>query len=137
MSEPNNEEPKILVDDDWKAQVEREKEQLKNQDPNDANAEPQLPPASFSLLVQTLSTQSMATLGFLPDPMTGEAQTNRPMAKHFIDTLAVIEEKTAGNLSEDEETLLRETLHHLRMAYVASGKQAEADAAPESKIELP
>ena len=59
----------------------------------------------------------MTALGFFPDP-SGTMEPNRSMAKHFIDTLGVLEEKTAGNLDEEESSMLQETLHQLRMAYM-------------------
>ncbi len=118
-----SEEPKIIVDDDWKSQVEKEKEQLAEKEKKEprraADAEEMhLPPASFAVLVSTLSTQAMAALGFLSDPQTGQPNISRPLAKHFIDTLGVLDEKTRGNLTPEESDLLTETLHHLRMAYV-------------------
>jgi len=78
-----------------------------------------MPPASFLVLMSTLATQTMASLGMIGDPATGEANVNRPMAKHFIDTLAMLQEKTQGNLTEEEAAHLRDALHQLRMAYVA------------------
>ena len=93
MSEDN--EPKIIVDDDWKEQVQKEKENL-NQQADEPT--PAMPEASFALLVTTLTTQALSTLGFIPDPNTGQSMVNRPMAKHFVDTLGVLQEKTAGNL---------------------------------------
>ena len=83
-----SDEPKINVDDDWKSQVQQEKEQLAQQEkekPTDPTqpGDMQLPPASFAVLVSTLSTQAMASLGFLNDPMTGQPSINRQMAKHF------------------------------------------------------
>ncbi len=113
MTDSNEQEPKIIVDDDWKSQVQAEKEELKKKEaaktdePSDEVAEeavqesdiPQeLPPASFVMLVTTLGAQAMSALGFMPDPATGKSNPNRTMAKHFIDTLGVLEEKTKGNL---------------------------------------
>ena len=144
----SEDEPKIIVDDDWKSQVEREKEQLAKEEAEKA-AQPDapegshpLPPASFPILVSTLSTQALATLGYIPDPATGEASVNRGMAKHFIDTLGVLEEKTKGNLTPDEESLLTETLHQLRMAFVDSKNRQAGSEGPDqpekpSSIELP
>ncbi len=143
----SDDEPKIIVDDDWKSQVEQEKAQLaqeeaeKTTEPEASDPTHQLPPASFVILVSTISTQALSALGFLNDPMTGKPNVNRDMAKHFIDTLGVLEEKTKGNLTDDEQSLLTETLHQLRMAFVAS-KNSEPDPdlkAPEksSTIELP
>jgi hypothetical protein len=143
MSEnQNNEEPKIIVDEDWKSQVEREKEELTNAP--DANAEAEqgegeLPPASILGLVSMFATQSMAALGLLVDPETGQGHVSRPMAKHFIDLLGVLQEKTEGNLTEDEAGHLRDALHQLRMVYVQTEGQQPDGAAPEtgSSIELP
>lgn len=165
----NQDEPKIIVDEDWKSQVEREKEALRNQataagqtDNKDATAdtadsEPavdskkasapsadrQLPPATFNVLVSTLATQAMAAMGLFPDPETGQPQIERPLAKHFIDTLVMLEEKSKGNLTDDEAAQLRDGLHQLRMIYLALpplSKTPSPAAAPEpkkSKIELP
>ncbi len=60
----------------------------------------------------------MAMLGMIPDPNTGETQVNKPYAKHYIDTLEMLGEKTSGNLSDDETRMLKEAMHALRMAYV-------------------
>ena len=135
----NPEEPKIIVDDDWKTQVQKEKEELENA-PEDEGTQA-LPEASFGMLVTTLSTQTLAALGMIPDPVSGKATTNLPMAKHFIDTLGVLEQKTSGNLEDDEKQLLNETLHQLRMAFVMAGKATPGEtgqsATNESSIELP
>lgn len=148
MSEENQpeQEPKIIVDDDWKSQVEKEKEQLKQPETGDESpaADPhegpmELPEASFLVLLSTLGTQAMAAMGLLPDPISGNPNVNLPMAKHFIDTLEVLKEKTKGNLSEMEEAHLRDALHQLRMTFVAVSSQPtpESPAEPSSKIELP
>lgn len=142
----SDEEPKIIVDDDWKSQVEQEKEQLeKEADSAPADAEgdmtQEMPPASFPMLISTLATQAMASMGMLPDPRTGEASAHKPMAKHFIDTLGILQEKTEGNLAEEEAAMLRDTLHQLRMAYMAVPDAAPSAPEPpeekKSSIELP
>ncbi len=142
-----SDEPKIIVDDDWKSQVEQEKEQLKQQQESSGDEQPddlgELPPATFMVLMSTLATQAMAAMGLLPDPMTGKPTINLPMAKHFVDLLAMLQEKTKGNLTEEESDHLRDGLHQLRMVYVSSDKpQAQPndpspDSAPSSTIELP
>lgn len=146
---PDSEEPKIIVDHDWKSQVEKEKADLKQQEqpkesPTDASKDFELPPASISVLISTLATQAMGCLGMFPDPGTGKVHVDRSMAKHFIDTIGVLDEKTKGNLSEQEDALLKDTLHQLRMAFVASGKAnsatSEGGEEPDerkSSIELP
>lgn len=130
MTDKNQtEEPKIIVDEDWKSQVEREKEELKNQDTASTPEEEaaaddfesmELPPASLQILLSTLATQAMGSLGLLPDPASGKPNVNRKLAKHFIDTMAMLEEKTKGNLTDEEATQLRDSLHQLRMIYLST-----------------
>jgi hypothetical protein len=82
----------------------------------------QLPPppeASFDVLVSMLFTQGMAFLGQMPNPATGKAEVNKAYAKHYIDTLELLGQKTEGNLSEDESKMLSEVLHALRMTFVS------------------
>jgi hypothetical protein len=79
---------------------------------------PEPPPASFSVLISMLFTQAMAMLGQMPDPATGESKVNKPFAKHYIDTLEMLETKTKGNLDDQESAMLNEALHALRMMYV-------------------
>lgn len=78
-----------------------------------------LPPASFSILVTTLATQALAALGQFPLAEGKQPVVMIDHAKHFIDTLAVLEEKTKGNLTDDEASMLESILHELRMAFVA------------------
>lgn len=128
-----SEEKKIFVDEDWKSQVEREKEaaaQLKGEpstqvggveaqstsaDPED----PPMPPASIGMLMSSLATEALLSLGQFPHPVTGETMLRRNQAKYLIDTLAMLQEKTAGNLTSDEALALDDILHQLRMAFVA------------------
>ncbi len=141
----DSEEPKIIVDEDWKSQVEKEKEQLRQQESEATSSpQPEIPEASFSVLLATLGTQAMAMMGLLPNPDgTGNTQVHLPMARHLIDMIGILEEKTKGNLSEDEAKALNENLHQLRMAYVAISQQQagtdgnSTDASTNSSIELP
>lgn len=124
----SSEKPKIIVDEDWKAQVQAEKEAATA--PSSAGgsaasraeslAEHEMPPASLTFLCTTIATQAMIALGQVPNPITGKVEQRLKQAKHYIDTLAVLEEKTAGNRTPDESALLSEILHQLRMAYVMS-----------------
>jgi hypothetical protein len=149
-SEPSEKPPQIIVDEDWKAQVEKEKEAFRDEAPGDQkgksshpnhDSSPPLPPAALEGLVSMLASQAMASLGLLPHPETGAVDANRPLAKFLIDTLAVLEEKTKGNRTEDETAQLRDALHHLRMIYVASIGDMDAPAPTKSArspiIELP
>lgn len=123
-------EKKIIIDEDWKSQVERERAELSGEpaggvteaderaQPDEAFDASQLPPASFSILLSTMATQAMAAMGQLPDPVTGQAEVHLPFAQYHIDLLAVLQQKTAGNLSEEEASMLEGALHQLRMMYV-------------------
>lgn len=141
MSE--EQEPKIIIDEDWKSQVEREREELKAQEaaeeaaekgesepssetapqPDDAGDMPPLPEASFPFLVTSLASQAVMSLGQMPGPDGQPVPVNLNHAKHFIDTIGVLEEKTKGNLDEEEGKFLQETLHQIRMMYVAIQQQ--------------
>ena len=85
----------------------------------DLPAEGKMPPATLDFLVHTLFTQALMALGRIPNPITKQAITNIPTAKHFIDMLG---QKTAGNLSTDEKRLLEEVQHQLRTMYVEALK---------------
>jgi len=121
---PKIDKPKIIVDDDWKTQVQAEKEALRQQSespeqPSDDSPNMQLPPASFTFLLTTLATQAMTALGQAPDPLEGKPVMRPELAKHHIDTIGMLEEKTAGNLSKEEAAMLADLLYQLRMLFVA------------------
>jgi hypothetical protein len=77
-------------------------------------------------------------LGQIPNPRTGEAEVNLDLAKMFIDQLAMIQEKTRGNLTNEETTVLRNALSNLQMAYVEVAREAPKGAAqPEAPQAAP
>jgi Domain of unknown function (DUF1844) len=74
-------------------------------------------------------------LGQIPNPKTGEGEVNLELAKMFIDQLSMIQEKTRGNLTNDESTVLRNALSNLQMVYVEVSQHAPkgtAQARPSS-----
>src|SRR6202047_3982816 len=79
----------------------------------------------------------------IPNPKTGEGEVNLELAKMFIDQLAMIQEKTRGNLTNEETTVLRNTLSNLQMVYVEVSQQVSKGGAqpnqpaPEPKPEAP
>lgn len=82
-----------------------------------------LPPVDFSSFVLSLATSALYHLGLVPDPETGKhPERDLPLARQTIDTLALLEEKTRGNLSEDELKLLSSVLAELRLRYVDAGR---------------
>lgn len=76
------------------------------------------PPPTFDFLVQTIFTQALMALGRVPNPITQKTHKNLATAQHFIDTLAMLETKTAGNLTGEEGKLLEEVQHQLRMMWI-------------------
>ena len=76
------------------------------------------PEVDFSWYVFTLNYQALVMLGEVPNPETGEVVLNIPAAKHFIDILGMLEEKTKGNLTDSENRMLGDMLANLRLAYV-------------------
>jgi hypothetical protein len=84
-----------------------------------------LPPASIESLFYMLGTSAMVNLGLVPDPTNQKTATNLDLAKHNIDTLGILQKKTAGNLASDESRLLDELLYDLRMKYVRATSHNE------------
>ena len=123
-------EKKLIIDDDWKEEAKREKEILAQQEKTKKEEEGQgaaqergsLPPAGFPGLVSVFATQAYLALGVLRVKEDEEREPDLEMAKYNIDLLSVIEEKTKGNLDEQEARVLEETLHNLRMAFVQLSK---------------
>ncbi len=95
-----------------------------------ADSEPEQPPAAalpqadFQGLCLSLATSALYHLGVAGDPETGEpaAQKNLPAAQQTIDILAMLREKTSGNLDDEESRLLDAVLYDLRMRFVEAGK---------------
>jgi len=121
------EEKKIIVDEDWKQEAQREKEVLADKEKAEHEDEQQdepkergpLPEGNFAALISMLATQALFSLGLLQ--VKGQEEEKKPdleLAKYNIDMLETIEEKTKGNLTEEEERVLSTTLSELRMGYV-------------------
>jgi hypothetical protein len=82
-----------------------------------------LPPVEFTTFVLSLSHSALMHLGEAPDPETGGVvQKNLLLARQTIDLIVMLEEKTKGNLTGDEERLLAQILFDLRMRYVEQSK---------------
>jgi hypothetical protein len=75
-------------------------------------------PVTFSSFVISLGSSSLMLMGEQLDPHQAPIPVNLPQAKEIIDLLSVLEDKTKGNLTPDEQTVLRDMLYALRMKYV-------------------
>lgn len=139
MSEPSI--PKLQIDDDWKAQAQAEKDRLTQQvekKPAAASAPAgagstagrtaadghTIPQASLGTLVSTLAAQALLAMGVIADPRTGQRTQSLDIARHHIDMLGILEEKTKGNLTADEETMLASTVYELRTRYIQASQSA-------------
>ncbi len=78
-----------------------------------------LPQVNFPTFIVSLSSSVLVHLGEIDDPGTGQKAVNLPVAKQTIDILAMLDEKTQGNLDDDEARMLTNILYDLRMRYVA------------------
>jgi len=144
MTESNNENiestpSRKKVDEDWKKQVEREKgretakesqQQQQQQQPRGGPPDP----GSFTAFITGLTMQAMMAMGEMADPNTGMQRENLAEAQYLIDTLAMLQEKTSGNLNEQEAAAMEEAVYSLRMVYVrkTSGPQAGPQGGPQA-----
>jgi len=141
----SEEKPSLHIDTDWKRQAQEENRRLAEEEakkakesapvaPAAAGAGPpsprqaagrgraEMPAASFPTLVQSILTQILFYLGDLTQ-RGSEPNVNLDMAKHQIDILGILEEKTRGNLSDDEKGMLDTALYEARMRYVNVASQ--------------
>ena len=81
-----------------------------------------LPEINFPTFIMSLNASAFVNLGILDNPVTGKKEINLALAKQTIDILCMLEEKTRGNLSKDEESMLKNILYDLRIIYVKEKK---------------
>ncbi len=114
-------------DEDQKEQEERKepsKEEVDEQKSRETSesveteAEAQLPEINFATFIFSLNSSVFVHLGLIEDPGTGKKDKNLSLAKQTIDILGMLEEKTSGNLSKEEEDMLKNILYDLRILYV-------------------
>lgn len=142
---PEQEPPKLIIDTDWKSQAQAEKEKLSEQaaakvpspeaGPAGGPGVPGEPgrPVQFKDLMSLMISQALMYMGAYPDQQTGQAVVALDLARFHIDLLAILEEKTKGNLDENESKLLTRALNELRLEYVEVAK-AVARAYQEGRI---
>jgi hypothetical protein len=105
------------VDETWKQSVEKEKNVP--QEPGEF-----VPPEpDFKFFITTLTLQASIALGHMANPATGKTESDPTQAKFLIDTLSMLQEKTKGNLTQEEKDLLENLLYELRVAYLANKKE--------------
>lgn len=82
-------------------------------------------PVNFSSFILSLATSALIHLGEEADPATGAKSIELPHARQVIDLITLLEEKTKGNLTKEEETLVSQLLFTLRMKFVAAEKKRQ------------
>ena len=120
------------VDEDWKkrAQAEKEADAAKFTPAPAPAAAPGVPAAApgpradlkpnplFGGLVESLASQALMFMGAMRDPMTGQAHQDFQQSQTMIEMLAMLEEKTKGNLAKEEADMLKQVLDEVRMHFV-------------------
>lgn len=129
-----DEEPRIIVDSDWKKEAQAEKEKLIQETAASAPAaEPgQANQANFLDIVNMIAMQAIVSLGGVKMPDGHEVPQDLAAAKYHIDLLDVLVQKTAGQLDDTEQKVLEATLHELRMGFVqtTSGPPGSPEGQP-------
>ncbi|GMW02970.1 MAG: hypothetical protein AMXMBFR84_41060 [Candidatus Hydrogenedentota bacterium] len=139
--------PKIIIDEGWKAQVQREKEEAARKLAADVKPETQaetkpledeeapLEPSSFLGLVQSIATQGLLMLGLIAAPESKQVMVDITGAKYIIDTLIMLRQKTQGNLSAEESAQLAEIIAELQHAYVVRAQQVQEHALRQAGVD--
>ena len=81
-----------------------------------------LPPVDFTSFILSLAASAQIHLGLIPDPHLGKQEKNLDLAKQTIDLLGLLQEKTKGNLNEEELKVLEEIVSYLRVQFVEAKK---------------
>ncbi len=123
MAEGDQDAPKLIIDSDWKSEAQAEKERLEQEasakaGTGGAGQEGEMPPPDFRGLMGMLATQALMYMGGMADPDSGKAVFDPNYSQHMIDLLGVLEEKTRGNLTKEEEDEIKGVLHELRSRFV-------------------
>ena len=84
-----------------------------------------LPPIDFTTLIMSFASAAIVNMGRVPDPMTNTVQKNMAVARQNIDIIELLNDKTKGNLSADEERLMEQVLYELRMSFIAAVKEGK------------
>jgi hypothetical protein len=128
-----DDDKKIFIDEDWKSKVEREREQTRHEveDSPQAGADDDLKEAGMSLfdyLVSTLAAQTMMALGLVAEEGQTQVMVDLGAAKHMVDSLMMLREKTKGNLTADEEANLSEAISELQRVFAVRATQVREAA---------
>ena len=131
-------ENRLIIDSDWKSEAQAEKDRLEAESAKQtesAQGQQGMPEPDFRGLVGMIASQALMYMGAIADPQSGKAIFDPHYAKHMIDLLGTLDEKTKGNLNDEEATELTEILRELRSRFVelsqmVAQQQAQGGAQP-------
>jgi hypothetical protein len=103
---------------DRRAEEEAPKKEAKQDKGAEEEDRTPLPEVNFNSLIFSLSSSALLHLGEIADPHTGQKKKDVPLAKHSIDIIAMLKDKTKGNLTEEEQRFMESILADLRWRYV-------------------
>ncbi len=127
--QPTPGEKKIIVDEDWKSRVDEERDAVRQEKPAEPADKPDVvqdesempvPEPNLSFLFGGMYLQGLVALGLLPNPATDQPEKNLSLARHTIDMLDMLREKTEGNRTLEETKEIDTILHELRLAFVTA-----------------
>ncbi|MGD9160374.1 MAG: DUF1844 domain-containing protein [Desulfobacteraceae bacterium] len=101
---------------------EPEQQTKEEQKETESTQAPPLPEVNFNSLIFSLSSSALLHIGEIADPQTGEKRVDLPMAKHSIDIISMLKDKTKGNLDNEEQQFIDNILTDLRLRYVKAVK---------------
>ena len=101
------------IDESWKDAVNREK----GEDFSETTEIP-IPEPTFPFFISSIGMQALTAMGELPDPSTNKKNTDLVHARHLIDVIQMLSDKTKGNLAQEEENMITNLLYELRMKFV-------------------
>ena len=137
-------EPKIFIDEDWKAQVQREKEEAQHKaesapeegEASEGETMPEPGEPSFAGLLQSLAAQCAYALGLIAQKDANQIMVDIVEAKYCIDTLMMLRAKTKGNLTPEEEGMLANMIAELQQVYVVRAQQVQETELKKAGIDL-
>lgn len=122
MSEPEQHTEEEWLNNQWKAKIKGEDDASKTSTDEEElqKHDIPLPEPTLTSLASGLAAQAMVSMGIFPNPATGKSCMLLNQAKHLIDTVEMLQEKTKGNQTPEETKTFENMLHELRMIFVAA-----------------
>lgn len=137
MADEEKAAKKLIIDEDWKKEAQKEKEILAAQEKQEhqqaaeeeaEGREGPLPAGDLAALISMLTTQALFALGLLQVKGQERREPDLELARYNIDMLETLEAKTRGNLTGDEQAVLKNTLGELRLGYVRVAQAIKREA---------